>query len=739
MEQYLAHSANPNGATQLLRDHLVNVAHMCEQYGSQLAMQESAYVAGLFHDAGKYSELFQQVLAGKASKVDHSTPGAWIALAEYQDIAAGLAIQGHHIGLQKADKQSLLAICPATHKDGRSTLSVTDTSLVHQRMEADGLSCKKHAHMAVNHNRRLSNVDTMLDVRMLLSCLVDADYRDTNRHFSGTDQDPAPRLNAQLMLDTLESHLANLNQCNKSSDDIKNVRTLLSDECSVAADQSTGCFTLTAPTGTGKTLAMLRFALKHAIYNQLSRIIVVIPYLSIIDQTAKIYKELFRGVCGDRFLIEDHSLAKGGNHETKTDAVLAEAWDAPVIITTSVQMLESLFSNRPSQCRKLHNIAHSVIMFDEVQTLPTSLATVTTSALAYLSQRYHSSVVYSTATQPAFNHLSQRRDTSVFPTEWAPKEIVKSRDELFQNTRRVTVNWPKERKHMSWSELAQEVSQHEQSLTIVNLKEHAQHLVSELRSLVVNALHLSTSMCMAHRISVLKQVSTALGNNEPVTLVSTQCIEAGVDVDFPHVFRAMADLSSIAQAAGRCNRNGKLSNGVVDVFIPDDEAYPPSGGYRQAAEVCKSMLQEHGMGSLDINNPNIYREYYHLLYEVQSTDNMDLHNAITRIDFKDVANEYKLIDQDTISVLVPYKADADDDTFERLAGEARSTGISSRWVREARERSVQLYRNAAGACYLEPLYVAHSHDACEWYIYTENSHYDLVLGLVTPSEQLFIA
>lgn len=740
--EFLAHSENINGSTQTVKEHIQNVARIAASFAVKLKLQDSAYNAGLLHDVGKYGTLFQQVLAGTAKGIDHSTPGAWLALTQLKDLAAGLAIYGHHIGLPQADPDSLQCWQPGRNTEQRAKLSEPNTFLLLERLQADGLSIVHKAPVAIEWGEDYSNIDAMLDTRMLMSCLVDADYRDTQAHFDDRILPEGDTLRAAEMLAVLEQHIEQLSARKFGSANVQAARQLLADDCADAASNVTGCYTLTSPTGTGKTLAMMRFALKHAVQNDLDRVIVVIPYLSIIEQTVRVYRELFNHTLGSGFLVEDHSLAKGAeNRTTRTQAYLTESWDAPVVVTTSVQMLESLFANRPAQCRKLHNLANSVILFDEVQTLPPALAQATVSALRHLSERYHSSVVFSTATQPAFDQLSKSRDQRLYPTGWQPTEIVKSRDQLFEMTRRVSVEWPDQTQRIGWRALAEQISQFAQCLVIVNLKKQAHELVRELQLRCDNVMHLSTSMCVDHRNEVLQQVRYRLEQNLPITLVSTQCIEAGVDVDFPKVYRAMADLCSIAQAAGRCNRNGHQDNAIVEVFLPDEEKYPPSGGYRQAAEVCKVMVSELGHKQMDISDPKIYKEYYRRLYTVLNPTEMStakqLGEAINRVDFPSVAKEYQLITQDSISVLVPYASSDTDDTYQQLAQQARTSGVNAKWVRQARARSVQLYRNSLktpAADFLEPLRVARTCEECEWYIYTEPEHYDNILGLNPPVE-----
>jgi CRISPR/Cas system-associated endonuclease/helicase Cas3 len=416
--------------------------------------------------------------------------------------------------------------------------------------------------------------------------------------------------------------------------------------------------------------------LEHAERNGLKRIILVVPFLSIIEQTAKIYREVFKSFPAN-YVLEHHSLAGLGSEDAREDAeavserarrLLSENWDAPIIITTNVQLLESLFSNRPSACRKLHNLMESVIMFDEAQTLPQTLAVPTLAALSHLSTTYRSTVLFATATQPAFDTLDHAVRAQV-PGGWRPDEAALDHAQLYRGLRRYEVIWPADGETKNWAELAAELRVEEQVLCVVNLKRHAQALLEELQN-DASIFHLSTNLCAVHRRAVLDEVRDRLAHQLPCRLISTQCIEAGVDVDFPVVYRSLAPLDAIAQAAGRCNREGRLTDatgksrlGQVRVFEPevngDYRKRYPTRAYFQATEVTRSMLlskKHSGFAGLDLNDPQIFREYYRALYDLSKpeTQNTELISAITNADFVRVAQEYRLIDQSAIQVLVPY-------------------------------------------------------------------------------------
>ena len=678
IKKYLAHSKNTTGDDDPLLNHLRKVADRAAAFAGPFGASKEAELAGLLHDLGKYGELFQARLAGKEHGIDHWSIGAWQALMKYRNhgLASALAIQGHHVGLQKAEKEALAQLNPNKAEQYHPLglrLSDPNVARLINRFEADGLKLPVDIACSIYSGLQAPQVAAMVDIRMLYSSLVDADFIETETHFNGKCREAGLPLMPDDSLRVLLSYIETLGRKSKAAGHVNQMRSDLLDACLTAAQMPQGLFTLTAPTGSGKTLNMLAFALKHAALHKLQRIIMVIPYLSIIDQTAKEYRKVFQEKYSPedigKFILEHHSLT--GLRNTENDAsktidaddesitsirLLSENWDAPVIITTSVQFFESLFSNRPSACRKLHNLAGSVILFDEIQTFPISLAIPSLAALTRLAEKYRSTIVLATATQPAFSAL----DESIkrySPAGWTPDPIVPPQLKLFERTRRTKVEWPHNSESpLSWAELAEMITTRDQVLCIVNLKRHAFHLLDELiNSGAKDVFHLSTNMCPAHRQAVLEEVRLRLDEEKHCRLISTQCIESGVDVDFPFVLRALGPLDAIAQAAGRCNRNGKISIGDVTIFVPEDEDYPDAT-YRQATAVTRSLLKDLGPGGMDIHEPLLYDRYYQKLYGISNPEfqKMEIQEAIQRQDFVDVANKYRIIANDAVNVFVPY-------------------------------------------------------------------------------------
>lgn len=738
---YFAHSENGNGAWNPLAKHLRDVSSRARAFAEIFQLGDAAYVAGLLHDLGKYGHRFQERLKGKESGLDHWTSGASVCLQRYkrQGIAPALAIQGHHLGLQWWESNELRKLLEGQISEERRLTEISPIPLL-DRFRADGLALPDSLTARAIEAKAVA---AMLDVRMLFSALVDADYLATEEHFdpkAARMRGRAAELRADEAEEILNQHLAALAAKVGGSEALAAVRGDLLEACRAAGEMAPGLFTLTAPTGSGKTLSMLAFALRQARRHGLRRIVVVLPFLSIIEQTARVYREALAAIATtEGYLLEHHSLAlakaESDSEAARLQGMMAENWDAPLVITTSVQLLESLFSNSSSACRKLHRLAQSVVLFDEVQTLPLKIVLPTLAALAHLAARYKATVVFSTATQPAFKHLDQ--EVREFCSEgWTPCEIVPRNLSLFERLRRVRVSWPAIDERLSWDELAQRFQKLSQALCVVNLKKHARELFGVLESQRADGVfHLSTAMCPSHRSAVLATVRARLENGRACFLVATQCVEAGVDLDFPTVFRALGPLDSIAQAAGRCNRNGKLATGDLHVFIPQEPRYPPAA-YRQGAELTAVLLQ--GRKSLSIDDPADFETYFCSLYQIAKLEDKELIEAIRTKHFVEVRRHYRLIDEDTVNVLTPY----DPETYVALAEEARTKGLSRDWIRRARPHAVGWFRREIEKAFVEPVCVRGRGgkliESGDWFIYLQAQHYDPDVGLVLPKELDFL-
>jgi CRISPR-associated endonuclease Cas3-HD len=794
--EYLAHSANRAGRVESNREHLSFVADRAALFARSLNAESEGRAAGLLHDLGKFGDRFQQRIERPhiVQGVDHWSFGAEAAWLQYGAktpslaVALSCAIRGHHIGLQQAPAD------PKACRDGASAklvtlaseLGETDYRAIVTRFAECGLVLPAPWRRSIYLDEDPASVAAMLDVRMLFSALVDADYIETEAHFSGTRdkprvyRDPAPSLEPGRAMARLLDHIEQVKREDDSATAVVDLREALRADCLAAAAGRRGIYTLTAPTGTGKTLAMLAFALHHASTHSagefsIRRIVLTIPFLTIIEQTANIYRGVFRQPeFGASYVIEDHSQAgtevrgtdeggdrrrvepltinDDGTRESNRERrrLLAENWDAPIVITTSVQMLESLFANRPRPCRKLHRLANSILLFDEVQTLPAKLAVATLAAVSRLVERYGCTAVFATATQPAFEHL-QSDVRNHCARGWLPEEVVRpgTLERMFHvSADRAHVEWRLDGS-ISWESLAQELAGHKQLLCVVNLKRHAKQLVELLQSLTEAAgfFHLSTNLCPAHRNAVLAEVRRRLKKgHRQCRLIATQCIEAGVDVDFPIAYRALGPLEAIAQVAGRCNRGGKRPRCRVIVFVPQkgrDEAalYPP--GYGEAAEHARifvhDFIRRNGAEAAAklIHDPDAIAACFRQLYDISGGTRMpsDLADALVARDFERVAAEYRLIASDTVRVLVPY----DETSYSELRQQADG-GLPFKdargWFARAAPLSVSIFRppRHADVSGLIPVNVGsdrRTEGDCDWYVLADEKLYDCnSLGLL---------
>lgn len=784
--KYFAHSSNHAGSPwEPLKEHLKCVAERAAQYAKIFDAEDEARIAGLWHDLGKYSDVFIERLRGEASGLDHWSMGAVVALYELREkaLAAALAIQGHHIGLQEGSAENIreeLNLSMLSEVEKRSDqlcLTEPDWNLLLKRFADDGFKAPSPPSRSL-YNLKAPHIAAMLDVRMLFSALVDADYIETEAHFEG-DADGrkkyrqvGPALQANQASKLIIEHITVLETKSSASREVQSVRRQLLEDCLNSAAQPQGIFTLTAPTGAGKTLAMLAFALEHAkTHPEIRRVVMVVPFLSIIEQTAGVYRKLLEPHFGPHYVLEHHSLADMGmvheevardrdnEDEAKlTGRLLSENWDAPLVLTTSVQFFESLFANRPGKCRKLHRLANSIILFDEVQTLPPRIAVPSLASLSRLSERYGCTVVLSTATQPAFDHLHEKVKTYAIPG-WKPRTITSGPQQLFMHARRVKIDWQIDESR-SWASIAEELARNEnsRSLCVVNLKRHAVKLLSLIRDKLgeEGLFHLSTNMCPAHREKVLSQVRERLNSTDQIScrLISTQCIEAGVDVDFPAVWRALGPLDSIAQVAGRCNREGRLKNeGRMVVFVPEKERtgehlYPP-GGYKEATDTTKILFEKKRNEAeeerisfeeaFDIYDTKLFNEYYQLLYNLTGLaefdpDSNELADAVHRRSFVDVANRYHLIPENTINVLVPYADEIDQfRLLKKRLYEVEPRRLTREWIKQARPLTVSLYRPRGDHEIWRKLIsvpLGRGQSANDWFVYIDPTEdYDSLLGL----------
>jgi CRISPR-associated endonuclease/helicase Cas3 len=459
---------------------------------------------------------------------------------------------------------------------------------------------------------------------------------------------------------------------------VNTLRREIREACITAANLAPGVFTLTVPTGGGKTLAAMEFALRHALAHDQHRVVVAVPYTAILEQNAAVYAEAF----GDADSVLEHYSSFDPRRETARSRLAAQNWDVPVVVTTTVQLFESLFARRTSRCRKLHNLARSVIILDEAQTMPTHLLEPTLEVLETLVRDYGASIVVCTATQPALGRESLRR----FGFE-SVREIVPAEVRAFERLRRVQVRWPAGPEPTPYRTLAVDLVRHSDVLAIVHRRADARLLTACVDEILQDrsAIHLSALMCAAHRTRVLSQLKRSRQGGKPACVISTQLVEAGLDIDFPVVYRALAGLDSLAQAAGRCNREGHLSHGELCVFIA--ETPPPPGVLRTGLAITEGMLRADS--ALDLLSSAPFRSYFERLYSAANTDARDIQTARAKLLFEDVAQQYRVIEDDwSQPLVVPFGRSA-----ELLDGLAR-LGPSRERLRALDRFSVNVPRRA---------------------------------------------
>jgi CRISPR-associated endonuclease/helicase Cas3 len=635
-----AHSENQRGEKQDLGDHLAAVARLASEFAEKFGAADLGHWAGLWHDLGKFHPDFQAYLSNPVATrgPDHKGAGALLA----SRICDGLAflIRGHHGGLPA------VAELKAWLREKITTPRTTEALAIARRSGLQ-LDPEKPLGFPVFFQTPL-NVEFFL--RMLFSALVDADFLDTEHHFN--PEKSTRRAKTVRMEDLWRIFEENqITLSGRRADRLNCIRHEVYVASVNAAEQPPGFFRLTVPTGGGKTRSALAFALKHTCRFGFERMVVGIPYTSIIEQTADEYRKIF----GEEAVLEHHSaVSPAEDPENPTPVEIwsrlaSENWDAPIIVTTTVQLFESLFANRPAKCRKLHNLARSVLILDEVQTLPTRLLDPILDALRELVAHYQVSVLLCTATQPA---LDERAHLHGLPNV---REIAPDPGRLFRDLQRVTYACLRNR--LSWGEVAAEMRNQPQALAVLNTKKDAIALLDALGD--PTALHLSTLLCGAHRRDVLDEVKRRLRNGEPCRLVSTQVVEAGVDLDFPVVLRAVGPLDRIVQAAGRCNREGRLDPGQarVIVFDPSEGGSLPRGEYQTATDNTRVLLQSSGF---DFHDPAGYETYFRQLYQLVDLDAAGIQAKRQRLNYPAVAENFCMINDDTVPVVVHYRGPVGD-------------------------------------------------------------------------------
>ena len=636
---YLAHLTE-DGRTQTILEHLKGTASLCSAFAAAFDAEAQGQLAGMAHDIGKYSAAFQRRLHG-GPKVDHASAGAFECL-KAQQLAAAFAISGHHGGLPDGG--------------GRGDAAGAGTFWGRINRASQGRLEDYHAwqsEFSLPHANTPAFAGTRLEgmffTRMLFSCLVDADYTDTGSFMDNSPYLPASSSSMEELWRRLETYVSGWFPPKGA---LNMQRCVILEQCmSAGAQYGPGLFTLTVPTGGGKTVASLSFALAQAKARRMKRIVYVIPYTSIIEQTAQIFREIL----GDENVLEFHSGVQFDQQEDDASSPEAvpltrsvETWDVPVIVTTAVQFFESLYACQPSKCRKLHNLAQSVLIFDEAQMLPLPYLRPCVWAIAQLVRHYGASAVLCTATQPALDPIFQE-----FAPEIPIREICPMAEAHWESFRRVSFQ---QAGTLSWMDLAARLQQQEQVLCVVNTRRAAREVFHQLSG--PGNFHLSTLMYPAHRRRILDEIRRRLRDGLPCRVVSTSLIEAGVDVDFPAVYRELSGLDSILQAAGRCNREGKRppEDSIVTIFQGED---PPPRLFETSIGAGKIVLDH----CQDVSSRAAIHTYFSTLLDLKGAEAQDAHHILPLMEseffpFRTVAERFHLIESPTTTVYLPLEEGA---------------------------------------------------------------------------------
>lgn len=664
--KYLAHMSEDKTREQTIPEHLEATAKLSGKFAKSFGYEDWGYCAGKLHDIGKYSEKFQERIHGSDIRVDHATAGAQVC-KELGGIYTLLAycIAGHHAGL------------PDTGESADTGDSATLMGRMKKRLEEYREYEKEVATpelktplFSIRENTDPSFAIGFL-VRMLYSCLVDADYLDTENFMSDGEANRESGDEISVLWEKLQSHISEW-LINPDRATINGRRTEILKACIESAHSKKGLFRLTVPTGGGKTVASLAFALRHALEQGLERVIYVIPYTSIIEQNAKV----FQGILGDENVLEHHcNVDYASTEELKPMQLATENWDKPVVVTTNVQFFESLFSNKSSKCRKLHNIANSVIIFDEAQMIPSDYLKPCIQAIEELIKHYECSIVLCTATQPALDKL--------FSQDITYQELCPRVEEQFRFFKRSEIE---SLGRISEEILLEKLKSEHQALCILNTKKSAQKLYQEMSG--EGIYHLSTLMYPVHRKAVLKIIRDRLKVGDKCILIATSLVEAGVDLDFQSVYRQLAGIDSVIQAAGRCNREGTraMEESHTYTFQMEDEVKVP--GQEQQIDTAKQIIRKFN----DISTPEAIQEYFARLYGFKG-EGLDKKKILERFKkgrfpFATVGKEFRIIEQDTKTIFI-----AREERAKEILAEIRYKGATKALMREAGQYCVDVYDN----------------------------------------------
>lgn len=704
---YLAHISDDKKREQTIKQHALGTARLAGAFASAFDCYDWGYGCGIMHDLGKYSDSFQRRLRG-GPITDHATAGAQ-ELYKRKNFLAAYCTAGHHSGL--LDGAIKVGEPGGATLWGRLTKTVEDYSAFKQELEIPPFSKPPLKVLGTG------GFSVSFFVKMLFSCLVDADYLDTESFML----DGQAQRGGYDSLDVLYERLYQTIEPwlkNEERDTVNGHRTQILRHCLDAGGWEQGIYQLSVPTGGGKTISSLAFALAHARKHHLERVIYVIPYTSIIEQNAQVFKDIL----GDKNVLEHHSNATFEcEEEYDRWRFAAENWDCPIVVTTNVQFFESLFANRPSKCRKLHNIAKSVIIFDEAQMLPVDYLKPCARAIAELAKNYHCTPVLCTATQPDLKQF--------FPKELQMKELCPDRDGQYHFFKRTSIE---KIGQLTEEELIGRLSRETQVLCILNSRKLVQRVYTELRG--EGTYHLSTLMYPADRKRLIQEIRERLQSGKSCRLIATSLVEAGVDFDFETVFREQAGIDSVIQAAGRCNREGKRAPELCKTYVftmcPVEDVRIPS-----ALELPISVGASVTDKFADISSLEAIHQYFGELYRHRG-ESLDKKQIVSMFEagyrscsfpFKTAADLFRLIEQKTMTILVDLEPEAQDCVRRLRQGEC-----SRQLMRDAGMYCVNIFEKQftalMGAGKLEQL-------TEDFYLLRNNREYDREMGLVIESSR----
>lgn len=700
--KYLAHREQESEREQSLADHLKETAELAGQYAEAFGAYQWGYGAGLLHDVGKYSQEFQRRIRGSGEQVDHATAGAQLCHERkgYYPLLSH-CIAGHHAGLPDTGTRNDGSSMPTLW--GRMKKRIPDYHAYETEIRIPQLSGPPFA----MQKKEDAGFASGMFIRMLYSCLTDADFLNTEMFMKNGKTE---RNNGEPIPVLYERYLSSVSGWLKNEDPgtINGRRTEILKHCLEMASEERGTFRLTVPTGGGKTMASLGFALKHAVKHGMDRVIYVIPYTSIIEQTAGIFAEKL----GQKNVLEHHcNIDYAVSDELKTMQLAAENWDKPVVVTTNVQFFESMFSNRSSKCRKLHNVANSVIVFDEAQMLPIDYLKPCIAVMEQLIRHYRSSIVLCTATQPALQDL--------FSEGISFKELCPRVEEQFAFFKRARIT---DLGRISGDDLLKRLGKEQSVLCIFNTKKTAQNMYRKLQG--EGVYHLSTAMYPVHRKRILGEIRKRLADKKRCIVLSTSLVEAGVDLDFQTVYRQLAGADSVIQAAGRCNREGKrgLDESNTYIFQMEENEFMP--GQRQQMQVTEGLLID---GKALDQLETIQRYFEELFYlRRESLDKKKILELFQpmQFEFAQAAKAFKLIEHNTVTVLIPVEECA-----KKIAEQLRKGMGNKALMREAGRYCVNIYAKKAEDLCGAGIISAISGEMEDFYVLTSEEQYEEMTGL----------